>query len=175
MTNPYTKLARTAVEEFLKSGKIISPPKNLPAKITKKAGVFVSIHEKKNDKLRGCIGTFLPTTKNIATEIITNAIKSASQDPRFLPVKLTELPQLYFSVYTLSKPKNVAKVNGLDTEKDGLIVFASSGRRALLLPGIPQVKTPEEQLRICCLKASVSPEEKVSLQTFAVEKHEEKH
>lgn len=176
MTNLYTKLARTAATEYLKSGKVIDLPKNLPKKLTtKKAGTFISIHEKKDNKLRGCIGTFLPTTENIATEIIANAIKSATKDPRFISIKFEELKNLYFSVDILSKPKNVAEVDGLDVEKDGLIVFASGDRRGLLLPRIPGIETPEDQLRICCLKAGISPEEKVSLQTFTVERHEEEH
>ncbi|TSC53665.1 MAG: AMMECR1 domain-containing protein, partial [Microgenomates group bacterium LiPW_31] len=56
----YIKLAKEAVETFVKTGKIPSLSENLPQEmLIKKAGVFVSIH-KKDGSLRGCIGTFLP-------------------------------------------------------------------------------------------------------------------
>jgi len=60
------------------------------------AGVFVSIH-KKNGDLRGCIGTFEPQEKNIAAEVINNAVSAATHDPRFHPITPEELedPRLF--------------------------------------------------------------------------------
>ena len=43
------------------------------------AGVFVSLHRR--GELRGCIGTFPPTTENVAEEIIRNAIESSTRGP----------------------------------------------------------------------------------------------
>lgn len=107
--DPYVKLARSTIETYIKSGKAISPLGDLPKEmLTNKAGVFVSIH-KKDGSLRGCIGTSMPTKKNIAREIIANAIAAATQDPRFPPVTEKELPDLEISVDILSKPKAIAK------------------------------------------------------------------
>ncbi|MFZ5366592.1 MAG: AmmeMemoRadiSam system protein A [Patescibacteria group bacterium] len=168
----YTTLAKQAVETWIKSGKMVEVPKDLPKEILeKRAGVFVSLHTKSGE-LRGCIGTFIPTKPSLAQEIIANAISSATSDPRFPPVSEEELPDLVYSVDILSAPKNVSKVRDLDVKRYGLIVSTSDGRRGLLLPDIPGIKTPEEQFRICCLKAGISPEEKVRLQTFTVERHE---
>lgn len=167
----YTTLAKNAVETWIKLKKVIEPPETLPkAMFEKKAGVFVSLHLK-DGSLRGCIGTFLPTTPNIANEIIKNAVSSATADPRFPPVSEKELPELIYSVDILSLPKNVSKVEGLDVKRYGLIVSTFDGRRGLLLPDIPGIKTPEEQFRICCLKAGIAPSEKTKLQTFTVERH----
>jgi uncharacterized protein (TIGR00296 family) len=81
----YVKLARETIENYIKQGKIITPPLDLPEEmINQKAGVFVSL--KKIGDLRGCIGTFMPTQENIAREIIKNAISAAIDDPRFSPV-----------------------------------------------------------------------------------------
>ena len=66
-------LARKAIEAFIKEGKRITPPPQLPAELKEAAGVFVSLHKK--GELRGCIGTFLPTKSNVAEEIISNAIE----------------------------------------------------------------------------------------------------
>lgn len=124
--------------------------------------------------LRGCIGTFLPTTENIAAEIVRNAIASATGDPRFLPVATEELPDLVYSVDILSTPKPTPWPYHLSPKKYGLIVSAPDGRRGLLLPNLPDVKTPEEQFQICCLKGGINLVEKVTLQCFTVERHAEK-
>ena len=42
---------------------------------------------RKFGELRGCIGTFEPTQDNVAEEIVTNAISTATRDPRFEPVR----------------------------------------------------------------------------------------
>jgi AmmeMemoRadiSam system protein A len=170
--NPYVKLAKLAIETYLKEGKIISPPDDLPKEMTaNRAGIFVSIH-KKDGSLRGCIGTFLPTQKSIAHEIIKNALSAALEDPRFPPVTLKELSNLVFSVDILSKPKLVPITYSLNPKKYGLIVSASGGRRGLLLPDIPAVKTAEQQIEICRFKAGIGPQEKISLETFTVKRNQ---
>jgi AmmeMemoRadiSam system protein A len=171
--NPSLKLAKDTIETYLKKGVIISPPANLPKEmLTKKAGVFVSIHQK-DGSLRGCIGTFLPTQKSIAYEIIKNALAAAFNDPRFPPITLKELPNLDFSIDLLSKPKKAA-LKDLNPKKYGLIVSTKDGRKGLLLPDIPSIKTPEEQIQICRQKAGIGPNEKISLHTFTVKRYKEK-
>jgi len=168
----YIKLAKETVESYIKTDRIILPPTDLPKKmLTKKAGVFVSIHTASGE-LRGCIGTFLPTKENIAQEIIANAVSAATSDPRFPPVSKKELSGLIYSVDILSLPKNVSKIRDLDVKRYGLIVSTFDGRRGLLLPDIPGIETPEEQFRICCLKGGISPGEEIRLQIFTVERHQ---
>jgi AmmeMemoRadiSam system protein A len=169
----YSKLAKETIETFIKEGHIISPPKNLPDEmLKKKAGVFVSLHLK-DGSLRGCIGTFAPVQKNIAQEIIHNAICAATQDPRFPPVERKELENLFFSVDVLSASKNVSKDILSDPKKYGLIVSAQDGRRGLLLPDLPGVETIEQQISICRQKAGINPFEPVCYQIFEVERHNE--
>ncbi|MEM2922419.1 MAG: AMMECR1 domain-containing protein, partial [Candidatus Bathyarchaeia archaeon] len=57
------KLARKAVEEYLKDGCIIDPPKETPSKFLEPRGVFVTINSVKGGvtALRGCIGFPYPT------------------------------------------------------------------------------------------------------------------
>lgn len=174
MNNPYVKLAKDTIEEYIKTGKIPPLPDKLPAKmLTEKAGIFVSIH-KKDGSLRGCIGTFAPTKTNIAQEIIANAISSAVRDPRFPSVSEKELPSLVYSVDILSKPKTTSNRKAIDPKKYGLIVSTPDGRRGLLLPDIPGVETAEEQITICKRKAGIALGEKVKLEIFTVERHGEK-
>ena len=177
-SDEFVSLAKETVEAFIKKGRIISPPKGLPVEMrNKKTGVFVSLHLK-DGSLRGCIGTFAPTRKNIAEEIIQNAISAATQDPRFPPITEKELPNLIYSVDILSTSKSVSKdklsdpsYRQLGPKKYGLIVSAQDGRRGLLLPNLPGINTVEEQIGICRQKAGINPWEPVSYQIFTVERH----
>lgn len=126
------------------------------------------------EELRGCIGTYLPVRKNIAEEIIRNAIDSATSDPRFPPVSSIELPSLKCSVDILSIPTPVIKNEDLDPKRYGLIISTPDGRRGLLLPDIEEVETVAEQIEICRSKAGIGSSEKVTLQRFSVERHGEK-
>jgi AmmeMemoRadiSam system protein A len=172
-SDTFVLLARHAVKHYLKTGEVLEIPANLSKELlTKRAGTFVSIHQKTGE-LRGCIGTFQPTMPSLAQEIIKNALSAAFNDPRFPPVTKNELKNLVFKVDILSQPKP-AQEKGLDPKKYGLIIFALDGRRSLLLPDIPGVETPEQQIAICRQKAGIGPEEPISFQTFTVERHEEK-
>jgi len=126
------------------------------------------------EELRGCIGTYLPSRKNLAEEIIHNAIDAATRDPRFFPVSQGELPQLRYSVDILSPIEIVTNKKDLDVRKYGLIVASNDGRKGLLLPDLEGVETVEQQIEICHQKAGISPKEKITLQRFTVERHEEK-
>jgi len=165
----YVRLARETIENYVKYGKIISPPQDLPTEmINKKAGVFVSL--KKFGNLRGCIGTFMPTQENIAQEIIKNAISAAIDDPRFSPVTVSELEDLSISVDVLTAPEEVKDISQLDPKKYGVIV-SSGYKKGLLLPDLEGVDTVEEQIDIAKRKAGIYPDEKVKLYRFEVKRY----
>lgn len=117
--SPVTRLAKESVDSYVTTGKI-AKVKDLVSEMKDRAGVFVSIH--KNGELRGCIGTFEPTQPDVASEIQNNAVSSATDDPRFLPVTLDELEELDYSVDVLAKPEPVTDKTLLDPRKYGVIV-----------------------------------------------------
>jgi AmmeMemoRadiSam system protein A len=160
------KLAKEAVESYVRHGKLLRPTE-LTAEMKGRAGVFVSI--KKRGELRGCIGTFSPTRSNIAEEVVVNAICSATQDPRFMPVEASELDDLEYSVDVLTEPEPVKSVAQLDPKKYGVIVECGFGR-GLLLPDLEGVDSVEEQIRICRAKAGISAEEPIKLYRFRVKR-----
>jgi len=162
--HPVVKLAKETVESYIREGKI-PKPKELTPEMKEQAGVFVSIH--KHGQLRGCIGTFEPTKKNVAEEIMGNAISSATRDPRFPPVSVSELPDLEYSVDILTQPEPVKDIKELDPKEYGVIV-ESGFRRGLLLPDLEGVDSVEEQIAICHLKAGIPPNEPVKLYRFKV-------
>ncbi len=169
--NFYVLLAKEAVENYIKKRKIISTPPNLPKELLKrKAGAFVTI--KKQGKLRGCIGTYLPTEENIAKEIIKNSISAAAEDPRFPPITPNELPYLSYIVYVLEKPEPVKNIDELNPKKYGIIVKTET-KSALLLPDLEGIETKEQQIIACCQKAGINPtKEKIAIYKFTAEKYE---
>lgn len=165
----YVKLARHTLETYVREGKTPGLPQDLPEDmITSRAGVFVSI--KKQRELRGCIGTFLPTRKNIAEEIQRNAISAGCEDPRFYPVEPDELPELEYSVDILTKPEAIESFDKLDPKKYGIIV-RKGYRSGLLLPDLEGVNTVEEQLSIALKKAGIKPDESYQMERFEVIRH----
>ena len=163
--HPVVKLAKDTVENYVCSGKILTLPEELTPEMRGRAGVFVSIH--KLGELRGCIGTFEPCRNNVAEEIISNAISSATRDPRFPPISVSELDDLEYSVDILTQPEPVRDKSQLDAKRYGVIV-ESGFRRGLLLPDLEGVDSVEEQIRICRLKAGISSDEPVNLYRFEV-------
>mgnify|MGYP001008827758 FL=1 len=164
----YVRLARHAIETIVTTGKLPERPANLPAEMAERAGVFVSL--KKDGELRGCIGTFEPTTKNIAEEILQNAASAALRDPRFPPVKKEELDALVYSVDVLTEPELVAGADALDVKKYGVIVEYRA-RKGLLLPDLAGVDTVEEQLRIARQKGGIPADAPIRIWRFEVTRH----
>ena len=86
-------LARVAVETFVRTGAQVEPPASLSEILTVRAACFVTIRLKSSGDLRGCIGTVEPSRRTLAEELIANAIRAATHDPRFGPVSPNELPE----------------------------------------------------------------------------------
>jgi len=188
MTLP--ELAKLAVESYVKEGKVIGVPADLPNEFLKKrAGTFVTIE--KDGELRGCIGTYLPTRINIAEEVIHNAVAAATEDYRFGPIEEKELSSLSYTVYILSYPEPVKNLKALDPKKFGIIVktgpFAFPDQEnavfngvvpyktGLLLPDLEGIETVEQQLSLACQKGRIDPQkEKIFIYRFTVVKYQEK-
>ncbi len=166
--HPLVSLAKETVEAHIREGKSPPPPAGPTPEMKERAGVFVSIH--KLGALRGCIGTFEPRQANVAEEVITNAVSSATEDPRFPPISPEELKDLDYSVDVLSKPEPVADVSHLDPKKYGVIVECG-WRKGLLLPDLEGVDTVDYQIDICRQKGGIDPDEPVQLYRFEVKRY----
>lgn len=167
--NKFVKLAKEAIELWVREGEVLDQPQPLPEEFSLQRGVFVSI--KKGGALRGCIGTFEPSRDNLAKEIIHNAISASTRDPRFPPVTEDELGTLQVSVDVLSEPEPVDSVDELDPKKYGIIVESEGGRRGLLLPDLEGVDTVEKQIEITRRKAGISGDRDIKIYRFEVERY----
>ena len=167
--DPYVRLARETVESWVLDRKTPGVPDWATAEMKQnRAGVFVSIH--KDGKLRGCIGTFLPTRECTAKEIISNAVSASTRDPRFDPIGPEELKWLEINVDVLSTPEPIGGKEELDVKRYGVIV-SSGSRRGLLLPDLDGVDTVDEQVDIARRKAGIREQDPITLERFEVVRH----
>jgi MEMO1 family protein len=99
---------------------------------------FVTLTE--NERLRGCIGSLDPR-RTLIDDAVANTAQAAFADPRFPPLKESELAGLRLDVSILSYPRPIPTeseselVAALEPDRDGLIVSAGK-RRALFLPSV---------------------------------------
>ena len=151
------RMARQSIAHYLAHGTI---PEFAPTQevMKERRGVFVTIT--KHGELRGCIGhheSDVPLYKLVPQM----AVASAFQDPRFPPLRKSELSEIKIKVSVYLT--NVYQIDNLDhfvMGRHGIIMY-KDGRGATFLPEVPVEagwKTKEEELRNLCLKAGLPPD-----------------
>ena len=156
------KTARSVVTEYLRSGKKVMVSNDFKSKFAFNSGVFVTLNKEEN--LRGCIGFSTPDRK-LYQSLLDAAIASATEDPRFPPVKYDELKDIIFEVTVLTPPELIRVQNSkeypsrIKVGRDGLVVKWEFGS-GLLLPQVPVESgwNEEEFLGHTCEKAGAPPD-----------------
>jgi uncharacterized protein (TIGR00296 family) len=151
------RTARSAVTEYLKTKKRLTLLEDFKFKFSYNSGVFVTLN--KAEDLRGCIGFPTPERK-LYQSLVDAAIASATEDPRFPPVRYEELSDISFEITVLTPPEEISVENTLEyptkirVGRDGLIVRWEFGA-GLLLPQVPVEYgwSEEEFLNHTCEKA----------------------
>lgn len=161
------QLARQVITAYVERGEVLEPSGLEDPGYPERAGAFVTLH--REGKLRGCIGTILPTRPTLAEEVAHNAIEAASRDPRFPPLGSAELLDLDVKVDVLHPPETCS-LDDLDPADYGLIV-TSGWRRGLLLPDLEGVDSVEEQVEIAKRKGGILPHEPCSFERFRVDRY----
>tara|TARA_A100001011_G_scaffold386919_1_gene463762 strand:- start:422 stop:1027 length:606 start_codon:yes stop_codon:yes gene_type:complete len=118
-------------------------------------GCFVTLT--KNNDLRGCIGTIIPT-QSLAQHVLENVLKSAFEDFRFSPVTTEELHALHIEITVLSPNHPIESYQEIVLGTHG-IILEKEGCRALFLPqvAIEQGWTVDETLTHLARKAGLDP------------------
>jgi MEMO1 family protein len=121
-----------------------TPPVSLedePPSFSPWRATFVTLTE--NERLRGCIGSLEPR-RPLIEDTVANIAQAALSDPRFPPLKQSELEGLRLDVSILSHPRLIPATSEseladtLEPDRDGLILTAGK-RRALFLPSVWRV------------------------------------
>ncbi|HHV44516.1 MAG TPA: AmmeMemoRadiSam system protein A [Firmicutes bacterium] len=158
------KIAQGAVETYVRRMEVIGPQNLFP----EPGAAFVSLYL--HGCLRGCMGTIEPTKPSLEEEVIANAISAATRDPRFPPVQVFELKDLKYSVDVLSPLEEVETIDQLDPAQYGVVV-SYGALRGVLLPRLPGVDCPREQVRIAKEKAGIPPGVSYRLARFKVHRY----
>ena len=124
------------------------------------SGAFVSL--KRDKRLRSCCGSF-GQTMPLQRTIEEAAHRTATNDPRFPPVSISEIPFLDLEVWLLFAPERVPEV-GVDRIQavtigmHGLQIVRGN-QRGLLLPGVATDNDwdAETFLNQVCIKAGLPP------------------
>jgi uncharacterized protein (TIGR00296 family) len=158
-------LARETLESHVRN-ELIPKRKWDTGPLSENRGVFVTINnaDPLKERLRGCIGFPLPT--KVLHEAIKEAtVAAATEDPRFPPVRESELDNLVVEVSVLTRPQGLVAPQRQDLPskirvgEDGLII-TNGGYSGLLLPqvatefGMDQL----EFLSQACMKAGLPPD-----------------
>ncbi len=146
-------IARSAVASGLGVGEPVATER-IDLTLRRRCGVFVTLRI--GEELRGCIGMLQPTER-LHDAVSRCAQLAATEDPRFPPLTVEELPAARFEISLLSPPRVVAP-DRVVVGRDGVIVSAGTARGLLL----PQVATErgwnaEELLSAACEKAGLRP------------------
>lgn len=131
-------VAATAIRHGLDHGRPPEPPVTHDEMLRDPGASFVTL--KISDRLRGCIGSLEPY-RPLIEDVAQNAWSAAFRDPRFLPLRADEYPDLQLSISVLSP----AEALSFDSQEqllrqlrpgiDGLIL-ESDGHRGTFLPAV---------------------------------------
>ena len=121
------------------------------------SAAFVSLHRRRDGRLRGCIGTLLARRPLLET-VTDNARAAAERDPRFPALRAEELEDLELEISVLGPLVRVTDPEEIVVGRDGVVVTSGLQRGVLL----PQVATDqrwgrEQFLEGVCRKAGLDP------------------
>lgn len=159
------QIARDAIISYVTSGK--TPDKDYETKaLQTPVGCFVTI--KKEGVLRGCIGNFI-SDKPLYKLVREMAVAAATKDPRFYPMKISDLREFSLEISVLSPLHKIASADDITIGTHGLYIEKNFSRGVLL----PQVAVEhgwnkETFLAQTCVKAGLKPDDwKESTEIFA--------
>ena len=152
-------IARQTLEEHFQGKRLeltsIESKYKISAPLKEKTGVFVTL--RKNGDLRGCIGTLIGE-EPVYEGVRNNVLKAAFQDPRFSPLKSSELKKIDMEISVMTPLQKIADYKKIKLGTDGVIIKKGYYQSVFL----PQVATEtgwglDMFLSRLCMKAGLSP------------------
>jgi AmmeMemoRadiSam system protein A len=149
------EIARKSIEDHIEGG---DEPNGSSAafddpELEELRGAFVTLTRDGN--LRGCIGYSEPLYP-LHEAVARCAVAAATQDYRFSPVTLAELPDLDITVSALTPLEKLERLEDLEPGRQGLLI-TGEGHRGLLLPQVAAERGWDRDrfLRETCRKAGL--------------------
>jgi AmmeMemoRadiSam system protein A len=118
-------------------------------------GVFITLHLR--GRLQGCIGIAEPS-ESLGEAVVRCAASAALEDPRFVPLRDTQLADLTVEISLLS-PLEPISPEAIEIGRHGLLMV-NHAQRGLLLPqvAVEHQLTREQFLEETCRKAGLPRE-----------------
>lgn len=118
------ELARTSIDSYIKTKKLLSPDTlKLSPKLKTAAGAFVSIY--KNGELRGCIGN-LRSPEALYQVVQDVAISAATRDYRFKRIDSEEMPEIEIEISVLTPMKKIESISEIIPGRHGIYIRKGS-------------------------------------------------
>lgn len=144
-------LARQAIREVVLHRK---PPDGIPRMgiFSERRGIFVTLYVRGH--LQGCIGVTDPS-ESLGEAIVRCAVGAAVEDPRFSPLKDSQLEEMTVEISLLSRLEPML-AEAIEIGRHGLLI-ANHAHRGLLLPKVATEHrlTREQFLEETCRKAGL--------------------
>lgn len=131
------RIAREAVEQAVRTGRPFPPghfTAEAPEAVRARMGAFVTLSERGDGSLRGCIGEIMPM-RPLVEAVTARAADAALRDPRFNPVSPGELAGLRVEVSALTPPRPVESWRDIVLGRDGM-TLEKDGAFAVFLPQV---------------------------------------
>jgi AmmeMemoRadiSam system protein A len=125
------KTARKTIADFLKN-KLPEKQEYFSENLKRETGAFVTLH--KNRDLRGCIG-YVSGYAPLQEAVADLAVSAAFRDPRFSPLKKSELSEIDIEISVLTPLENVNDISEIKIGRDGLKI-KQPPYEGLLLPQV---------------------------------------
>jgi AmmeMemoRadiSam system protein A len=156
------KLAQASIIHGLGTGKALQLELvDYPDILLQQRASFVTLE--RHGQLRGCIG-MLEAMRPLAVDVAENAFAAAFRDPRFPPLRDSELSglEIHISILTPSEPIRFTSENDLLAQLkpgiDGLILQEGLNRGTFLPSVWEQLPTPKDFLQHLKQKAGLPAE-----------------
>jgi uncharacterized protein len=105
------------------------------ASLQKECGVFVTLKNKNNGELRGCIG-YIYGAKALREAVRDCTVEAATRDQRFAPLQAGEEQAVNIEISVLTPPQKIDTIEAIAIGKHGLIITKGM-HRGVLLPQVP--------------------------------------
>ena len=130
------KIARDTLALYL-NRRVLPQLSAYPAtpNLQKECGVFVTLKNKKDKELRGCIG-YLSGVKPLRESVRDCTVEAATRDQRFPPMQAGEDQTVTIEISVLTPPQKIGSITQIEIGKHGLII-SKGMRRGVLLPQVP--------------------------------------
>jgi uncharacterized protein len=156
------RLAREAMERGVKGEEIsVLDLSSLPLRLREEGSSFVTLTI--GGQLRGCIGSLNPY-QPLAEDVREHAVAAALNDPRFPPVKESELNGIQVEVSRLTRPLPLEYkdaedlLSQLHPHVDG-VILQDAFHRATFLPQVwEKIPDPADFLDNLCYKMGIKPD-----------------